>query len=405
MLGFRAEAEGRILAVQLEEQPDPTIARFEFEKHLEKLLSTTPDWPDSTRAVSELRLSFRVKRKGMTSIFGETKTVHLDIVDYPGEWLMDLGLMEKSYAAWSKETLARLDKKVVGGEEAMKARLEKFDAKSNRSEPDREEIARDFQALMRKRKAAGVYDLIPGRFLLPAELEGAPAITFAPLAGNPQGTNFKIFEKRFEAYKRKVIQPFFRDHFAKLDRQVVIIDVMSALQKGTSALSTLEHAMSDILKAFRPGVNSILSLVFGSKIDRIAFVATKADLIHHVHHDKIVAMTQALMKSAERRAKFSGALTEAKAVASLRTTIEDVAQHKGEEMKIVRGTRAEDGKTIGFHFGDLPQDAEAFLISKMDGNFEAPKLSPPNLSNRKLSGLPHIRMDQLVEFLLSDKLS
>ena len=36
------------------------------------------------------------------------RVVHLDIVDYPGEWLLDLALLEKSYDQWSSEVLDRI---------------------------------------------------------------------------------------------------------------------------------------------------------------------------------------------------------------------------------------------------------------------------------------------------------
>ena len=31
-------------------------------------------------------------------------------------------------------------------------------------------------------------------------------------------------ERRFGAYKRDVVKPFFQDHFARIDRQVVLVD-------------------------------------------------------------------------------------------------------------------------------------------------------------------------------------
>ena len=36
------------------------------------------------------------------------RTLTLDIVDYPGEWLLDLPLLDKSYEQWSAESLAQL---------------------------------------------------------------------------------------------------------------------------------------------------------------------------------------------------------------------------------------------------------------------------------------------------------
>ena len=37
---------------------------------------------------------------------GADRTLTLDIVDYPGEWLLDLPLLNKSYEQWSRESLA-----------------------------------------------------------------------------------------------------------------------------------------------------------------------------------------------------------------------------------------------------------------------------------------------------------
>ena len=55
-----AASENRIEAAFLQPQPNDTIPRFDFETHLKDLTCDEPSWPDSTRAVSELRLSLRV---------------------------------------------------------------------------------------------------------------------------------------------------------------------------------------------------------------------------------------------------------------------------------------------------------------------------------------------------------
>ncbi|TMV51187.1 YcjX family protein, partial [Thioclava sp. BHET1] len=55
---LQAEAQGRILSAFLQPQPDDTIPRFDYEGHLAALTGPEPHWPESTRAVSELRLSF-----------------------------------------------------------------------------------------------------------------------------------------------------------------------------------------------------------------------------------------------------------------------------------------------------------------------------------------------------------
>ena len=103
-----AAANGRIRTAYLQPQPDDTVARFDYETHLDALTGPAPHWPESTRTISELRLSLRVQPTGLLSGFSGPRTVHLDIVDYPGEWLLDLALLDKSYGDWSDESLARL---------------------------------------------------------------------------------------------------------------------------------------------------------------------------------------------------------------------------------------------------------------------------------------------------------
>ena len=106
MPGLAAAGSGRIEAAYLQPQPDDTVPRFDFETHLAALTGPDPHWPESTRAVSELRLSLRVRPKGLLAGLSGPRTVHLDIVDYPGEWLLDLALLDQSFATWSDAALA-----------------------------------------------------------------------------------------------------------------------------------------------------------------------------------------------------------------------------------------------------------------------------------------------------------
>ena len=73
-----------------------------------RLLAPTPSWPESTRAISELRISLKVRPNGLLAGLQGPRTIHLDIVDYPGEWLLDLGLLDLSYDEWSAQVLDRI---------------------------------------------------------------------------------------------------------------------------------------------------------------------------------------------------------------------------------------------------------------------------------------------------------
>ncbi|HEY1735018.1 MAG TPA: YcjX family protein, partial [Methylovirgula sp.] len=106
---FRVHSEGRLMRGFLEPQPDDAVPRFAFEEHLNTLTGPRGNpnartWPESTKRVSELRLTLEFERAA--GLRKGPSTLTIDIVDYPGEWLLDLPLLEKTYTQWSKETLA-----------------------------------------------------------------------------------------------------------------------------------------------------------------------------------------------------------------------------------------------------------------------------------------------------------
>src|SRR5437764_4016583 len=96
---FEPFATGRIARARLEPQPDDAVPRFAYEDHVRTLIEERR-WPNSTVDISELRLVIDYQRQN-----GADKTLTLDIVDYPGEWLLDLPLLNKSYEQWSRESL------------------------------------------------------------------------------------------------------------------------------------------------------------------------------------------------------------------------------------------------------------------------------------------------------------
>src|SRR3954449_752806 len=97
---FESLATGRIARARLEPQPDDAVPRFSHENHLRTLIEAR-HWPNSTVDISELRLVIDYQRQN-----GADRTLTLDIVDYPGEWLLDLPLLNKTYEQWSSESLS-----------------------------------------------------------------------------------------------------------------------------------------------------------------------------------------------------------------------------------------------------------------------------------------------------------
>ncbi|MEL6287276.1 MAG: YcjX family protein, partial [Pseudomonadota bacterium] len=406
---FEPVRQGLITAVYLEPQPDDTVPRFAYERHRTTLRGTattdrsTRDWPDGTRTISQLRLTFEYEpadflSRSLASLTGRSR-LHLDIVDYPGEWLLDLPLLERTYDDWAREAvaLARAPLRSTYARDWL-AWLERTPPSASQDDATAEEGARLFRAYLSAcRDASHVLStLSPGRFLLPGDLDGSPALTFSPLdlegndtsASNARsGTLHAMMARRFEAYKSQVVKPFYADHFARLDRQVVLVDALAALNTGPEAVADLERALAQVLASFRTGGNSWLSFIIGRRIDRLLFAATKADHLHETSHDRLVAILGVLTDAARGQADFNGAVTASEAIASVRATRQASVREAGEELACIIGTPMA-GETIdgkNFHGnreaaifpGDLPDDPHAALARAHADGFQQQHIATP----------------------------
>lgn len=417
-----AAANGRIRAVWLQPHPDHTVPRFDYEQHLAALTGQTPHWPEGTAAVSQLRLSFRLQPQGILGRIPGPKVLHLDIVDYPGEWLTDLTLMKQSYSEWSAQTLETL--RARGGSDAFSERAQTLHDTPDFEEPMARELAELYTEILRAHRASGYALCTPGRFLMPGDLAGAPALSFAPLPRPDRPVRrglWREMERRFEAYKARIVKPFFQNHFSRIDRQIVLTDTLGAIHRGPAAVADLREAMTGILKAFKPGANGMLSWLWRSRrVDRILFAATKADLLHHTQHPRLTAIMEALLRDARDRAGFAGAETKALSIAALRTTVETVYQHENQDLDCVRGLSAVEnsagivGEETLFYAGGLPEDPSELLTeaqlsttsnatSWLAKDFDAMRFLPAPGTLRPGAGPPHIRLDATTQFLIGDK--
>ncbi|MBG1233017.1 YcjX family protein [Aestuariivirga litoralis] len=415
---FETQSEGRILRAYLEPQPNDDLPRFAYEKHLEALTGENRHWPESTRQISQLRLTIEYAPESFFARNFSSGKLHVDIVDYPGEWLLDLPLMQQTYAQWSASVVA-LSRKSPRLELAKNwhAHLSTLQTDARADELQAVKAAELFTTYLAscRNRQASLSSLPPGRFLMPGDLEGSPLLSFAPLDVTPDqsfesGTLGALMERRYQSYVSHVVKPFYFGHFARLNRQIVLVDVMSALNAGVHAVGDLRSALTDILASFRLGSNDIVSNVFGKRIDKVLFAATKADLLHHTSHDRLQSILRLLASEAAQKAEFSGATYDALALSAIRATREATVTRKGEELPCIAGT-PEKGEKIGSEVfdgateaaifpGDLPLHPQAALQGLSEGALQFVKFRPPLLTGETF---PHIRLDRAVEFLLGDR--
>ena len=427
---FDAYAEGRIQRAYLQPQPDDAVPRFDYEAHLSALMADPPRWPESTRHISELRVTVDYVPAGLIRRTTSSGRLHIDIVDYPGEWLLDLALLDQSYEDWSREAIALASEPARGSVSTeWLQHLASLDPGAPQDEQVALEAARIFTAFLAAARAAepALSTLGPGRFLLPGDLAGSPLLTFVPLhmpAGwtPPRNSLAAMMARRFESYKAHVVKPFFRDHFSRLDRQIVLIDALAALNAGGEAVADLSRALEASLRAFRPGARTWLASILPRRIDRVLFAASKADHLPSTSHDRLEGVLRLMTEKAAQRAQFAGATAGVIALAAVRATREVEARQNGERLACIRGTpmpgeqvgsRRFDGRTeVALFPGDLPENPrEALAHAGRDRvrfvRFRPPPLGPAASATEPhiwTQAWPHVRLDRALQFLIGDRL-
>ncbi len=427
---FEALATGRVARAHLAPQPDDAVPRFDYESHVHALL-VERRWPASTRQVSELRVIVEYQSQS-----GYQRKLTLDIVDYPGEWLLDLPLLTKSYEVWAAESLRlsrqNLRARLAAEWHAHLATLNSEGAEDEQAALTAAKLFTEYLKACRDNHYA-MSLLPPGRFLMPGDLASTPALTFAPLELSndgpaPTGSLWAMMCRRYEAYKEVVVRPFFRDHFARLDRQIVLVDALAAINAGPNAVLDLEGALAAVLDCFRTGQRTFLSTLLRPRIDRILLAATKADHLHHTSHDRLEAILRRLTERAAAKAELAGAHVDVVAIAAVRATREVMVRRRREQLPAILGVPVSgevvggetfDGETEAAMFpGDLPAnpnelfrtDEDAFrglaTTSPQNADFRFLRVRPPVLevTESGAPALPHIRLDRALQFLIGDRL-
>lgn len=412
---FEAFQQGRIEKILIEQQPDLLLPRFDFEKHslsLERRI-----WPKSTRNLSQIRITFYYNK---SSFF--KKKLSIDIMDYPGEWLIDLPLLKQSFEEFSNSSFSKAQKTPYH-QHALKwfETLEYFEKKNDFSEKTLIDLTNSYKTYLKNVRCDPQLSLTlsPGRFLVAGEFDESPAFTFFPLESKYQNLfNFygPLLKKRFSFYKKNFIFPFFRQHVARVDRQVILLDFMQIFNKGPDYVTELEKQFFQILSAFHIDKYSWTKRFFHQNIDRILIASTKADHLHHSQHDQLEKLTESfvqkiLFKFKKENIQAQKEYLKTLAISSIRATREANLKENDETLNMIIGTpqknetldgRVFDGVSeVAIYPGSLAKNINEALKNASIGQLHFINFRPPILQNEIW---PHIRLDRALNFLLKDKL-
>lgn len=407
---FEVAASGRLISSR--DLSAASDRPFPFREALAGLSQEPPVWPASTSGLSEVRLALRYRRPpGLRRVLGETGTLYLDIVDYPGEWLLDLPLLELSFEQWCQQQtrlFTRSPRESVAA--GWLAQLAQIDWLAPADDAVLLRLSQGFAEVLQQLRTGpdGLSLLQPGRCVLPGEHAGSKLLELFPLvltewpdAEVPEGSYLAVLKGRYEAYREEIVKPFYSRHFSRFDRQVVLVDCLKTLNRGEACFEDMKEALEAILQSFNYGRSGFLRRLFSPRIDRVLFASTKADHVTANQHHNLDRFLELIVEEAQRNIRFDGIQTRSLALASVRATQAAQAKIDGQQLSCLRGLRKDSGEEVALFPGEVPTE----LPGPDDWNeerFRFIDFAPRRLPLNELQAKHHIRLDQVLEYMTGD---
>ncbi len=386
----------RVRAVELLDIPG--LPRFPYAERLAELLAEPPCWPAPTEGLSGVRVRLHLAPAPQLSRLLEPRTLHLDLIDYPGEWLLDLPLLALDYEQWSieMEELANAGTRAALSVD-WQAQAQALDPAATEDPFALARIGSAYVDYLKRCRAEGLSFLQPGRFLAgTTPLEQL----FFPLSrarGARGGTNGGVLARRYEAY-RKLVRRFYGEVFGRLRRQVVLVDLLTALQRGQESFADLALATRTVVEAFEELRHPLAKVLPVGRLDRLSLVATKADHITSGQLNNLVGLLRDMLGEPFMRAnaRQSGLL----AIASVRATTQETRLWQGEALQFVRGVPNGRSEVVEVRPGEIPgqiPDRESWNSFV----FNIREFAPPQLGAPFDKPLPHINLDKVLQSLIA----
>lgn len=406
---FKLIAQNRLQGVKLMPQPDMHIPAFRYEQAIEQFTHQPPNWPTPTSGISEIRLAIRYKTANLfRRQLGDTSTLYIDIIDYPGEWLLDLPLLELEYEQWSAYIANLCEKEPrFSLSQPWREFMQNINIHAETSDSVLRQASELYTQFLEKCKQRYHFSLLqPGRFIMPGDLKGAPLLEFCPILQLPEtipkkGSFFHTMKKRYQSYKEHVVKKFYVEHFASFDRQIVLTDVLSAFNSGYQTFIDMQEALDLILNSFEYGKTGFFNRLFGLKIDKLLFAATKADHVTPNQLSNLERFLQQMLAGGYHNALFEGGKVATMALAAVKCTQTAQASFQGQQISCLKGIPLDGEQAIALFPGEVPLNIPPEDEWTAD-RFNFVAFKPPRLTHVH-EKLPHIRLDYALEFLIGDK--
>ncbi|MCC8191148.1 MAG: YcjX family protein [Planctomycetes bacterium] len=359
-------------------------------------------WPEKTRDVYGYACSFDYSQLGLPTRLVNTvlrrawlsRDVVWEFLDFPGERLADVPIAEATtFEDWSDAMIQRW---------TIDQLMEEYRALMAATPPP---PAAALLACYKQGLTAQIHQkkqfITPSTFMLDHEtgsqfgrsdfanqgrdrVTGLPNAEFAPLSeayrtANPELTS--QFANHFAHYRKTVVLPL-RQAINGCDTLLVLIDIPGILSGGSGRYNDAVDLLLSLAGIIHP------SGWFTTNVDKAAFIATKADMVHESDNDHLAELLKSMMRQAKSR---QSKIRYEPFTASAWVCAESLTLTDGS--KALRGITAWDGASNVFRVPSVPEKWPDHWEPE-DPRFSFPRLLPPRLTNRfqapKQRGLEHI---------------
>ncbi len=387
--------------------PDSHYSRFDYFSKLRAFRDKNPTWPKATKQVSKTTLQLEFKSE---YAFLANQIVNIELVDYPGEWLLDLSMLDLDFAAWSQQMLdlAKEGKRENFSKEWLEM-LDELDLYGAYHDSSKDADVFDSYCEYLKTLHYHHFSFVqPGRFLEPGDMDGDPLLHFSPLPllvpreeVHPNSL-YARFEKRYNGYLEEVVKRLYVEHFKYFDTQIILVDLVKTLQHGYDSFTDMHLAFKHILKSFTYGHNNFLTKLFGLKIDHVIFAATKADYIPPPQHNSYKRFLEEMIWDLKNQLDVGHTETEVTIFAAVKCTEYIRAEYKGEILECVKGIVVGEDEASVHYPGVLPKHYKDERFWQ-NNHFDFPLFKPIVFPRSDSEAVAHIRMDRVIYSILKDR--
>lgn len=420
---FNANAVKLRPAPQLQDPRDSELKRFPYERVLAGLREDRPYWPPPTSCEFGLTLRFYYENlskkakvvdiRRLVGLGQSHGTIILHLHDYPGEYLLDVGMIGKSFEEWSKATLLRMESQLPSEADRYKKNVEQIQARA--SEDTKESLPSFREAYAHYAQAArqvGFEFVQPAMTLIewyernercgrgderwdvPSEEE----LPFIPLPELPPAAPRLVGEMnlRYKKYLEDNIKPFYK-RIQRCDTQLVLVDVLRILKHGVDAFNDTRDCITEILQAYHGSWRPL------RRVKRVLFAATKADHALKSNRSNMTKLLDDLVGKAKGTVSGNIPIQPAEWFTSIRATKDGTTKRDGRPLGVLVGRKIgeidEKSRNPGIVPDEWPDDAGWRFGNK---EFDFPEFEPSRLSKLNSKPWPHLNLDQVIWRILQD---